>query len=407
MLQSGTGSNWLQTSIICLFKCLVIYVIQSKGTSLLGKVEQKSRTAIRSDSNTHMNTFGDKTDIYYYEFSFHMKHLEYYSPTMNSDMVSLKYAFEEFRSKHWLYTSIFADISVDIPVISHIDSKFKLIKLMGVVKWIQRESRNSRSKYPATRIMVNKLITSKAACLYLDSKYYNNTLNLTHCISSFNHHLSRNIWSFYILHLLMDVNDIPYLKDRTPSQYVIDYPNMQNFMPNVYKLFLNITIQYVWLHFNNGLFSTFKEFEKNIDDIFGEINACIPQFTIRSDTPTTCEKWWIFVEAFTVISGLVSTYCFYKSYTFKKNVKRTFHYILDGQRHLHLDILSNKRDLLSLAEITSSNFKDLRSDFNNLKSDNGIKFDTYLNRLMHTTADIVFYKTYIMSIFFIKFTMTK
>ncbi len=53
------------------------------GIPLLGKVEQKSRTAIRKDSNTHTQTFGDKTDIYYPEFLFHMKHLGYYSPTIN------------------------------------------------------------------------------------------------------------------------------------------------------------------------------------------------------------------------------------------------------------------------------------------------------------------------------------
>ncbi len=61
-------------------------------------------------------------------------------------------------------------------------------------------------------------------------------------------------------------------------------------MPKVYKLFLNITIQHVRQHFNNGLCSTFLEFKQDIDDIFGEINAYIPQFTSRSDTPTKREK---------------------------------------------------------------------------------------------------------------------
>ncbi len=103
-----------------------------------------SRTAVRRDSNTHMQTFWDKTDIYYFKFSFHMKHLGYFSPTMNSCLVSLKYDFEEFRSKYWLYTSTFANISAHIPVISDVDSKLKLlmIKLLGVVKWIIRESKN-------------------------------------------------------------------------------------------------------------------------------------------------------------------------------------------------------------------------------------------------------------------------
>ncbi len=65
-----------------------------------------------------------------------MKHLGYFTPIMISYMVSLKYDFEEFRSKHWLYTSTFADISADIPAMYIGDCKFQLlmIKLLGVVK---------------------------------------------------------------------------------------------------------------------------------------------------------------------------------------------------------------------------------------------------------------------------------
>ncbi len=36
--------------------------------------------------------------------------------------------------------------------------------------------------------------------------------------------------------------------------------------------------------------STFLEFERDTDDIFEEINACIPQFTTTNDTPTNHEK---------------------------------------------------------------------------------------------------------------------
>ncbi len=101
----------------------------------------------------------------------------YYSPTINNYMVSLKYDFEEFRSKHWLYTSTFADISADIPVILNVDSKLHqlMIRLMGVVKWIQQESKNSRTKYPATKTMIKQLIISKAVGMFLDSIYHNNT----------------------------------------------------------------------------------------------------------------------------------------------------------------------------------------------------------------------------------------
>ncbi len=177
---------------------LLICAFRSKGTPLIGKVEQKSHTAMQMDSNTHMETFGDKNDTYYLEFSFHMKHLGYYSPTMNSYMVSLKYDFEEFSSKHWLHTDTFADVSVDIRVISGLDSKLNtlMIKLMRVVKWILNESQNTKSNYPNAKLMANDLLTPSSACLYLNNMYYNNTLNNTLCIHYFKE-------SDYIAHLVI------------------------------------------------------------------------------------------------------------------------------------------------------------------------------------------------------------
>ncbi len=89
---------------------------------------------------------------------------------MNSYMVSLKYDFEEFRSKHWLYTNTFADISVDVPVISDLDSKTDhlMIKLLRVVKLILNESKDSKFKYPNAKLMANDLITPSSAYLYLN-----------------------------------------------------------------------------------------------------------------------------------------------------------------------------------------------------------------------------------------------
>ncbi len=49
-----------------------------------------------------------------------------------------------------------------------------------------------------------------------------------------------------------------------------------------------------------------------------------------------------------------------------------------------------------MAEITSSNFKDVRMDIANLKTETNNKFDRYLHKLMHTTADTIFYKNYIL-----------
>ncbi len=84
-------------------------------------------------------------------------------------------------------------------------------------------------------------------------------------------------------------------------------------------------------------------------------------------TPTKREKLLIFGSAFTIVSSLVTAYRIYKSYTFGKNVQCTLSYILSNQRHYQQNILSNKKYLLSLAEITSSNFKDVRTDIANLR----------------------------------------
>ncbi len=244
----------------------------------------------------------------------------YFSPTINSYMVSLKYDFEEFWSKHWLYTDTFADISNEIPVIPKLQLKlqFYMSKMLVRVKWIIRESKTPYIDFPLTKSIVNDLITPKDACLYLDIMYYNNTLNIHGCVKTFMHHLKNDKWSYYTLHLLMDVYDIQCLEDN--NKYYMNESVLNFTMPNVYRLFLNITIQLVRHRFNHGLRSTFFEFERDIDEIFGEINAYIPQFTTKSDTPTKCEKCWIFGAAFTVVSGLVTAYQIYKSYTLRKKM---------------------------------------------------------------------------------------
>ncbi len=98
-------------------------------------------------------------------------------------------------------------------------------------------------------------------------------------------------------------------------------------MPNVYRLFLNITVQQVRHHFNH--------------EIFDENNAYIPQFTTKSDTPTKREKCWILGAAFMIVSSFVTAYRIYKSYTFRKNVQRTLSNILSNQRHYQQNILFN------------------------------------------------------------------
>ncbi len=177
-------------------------------------------------------------------------------------------------------------------------------RLLCVVKWIIRESKNRENKFPQTKTMVNDLITPKDAYLYLNTMYPNNSLNVHGCVKTFKHHLQNDTWSNYTLHLLMDVYDIQSLANH--NKYYLNELVLSYLMPNVYRLFLNINIQHVHYRFNTGLSLTFLEFEQDIDDIFGEINAYIPQFTTRSNMPTNREKCWIFGAAFTVVSSLVT-----------------------------------------------------------------------------------------------------
>ncbi len=221
--------------------------------------------------------------------------------------------------------------------------------------------------------------------------YYNNTLNIHGCVKTFKHHLKNDTWSYYTLHLLMDVYDIQSLGDH--NECYMNESVLNFLMPSVYRLFLNITIQHVCHRFNQGLSSTFFEFERDIDEIFEEINAYILQFTTQSDTPTNREKLWIFGAAST---GLVTACRIYKSYTFRKSLQQTLTYILSNQNHFQQNILSNKRYLLSLPEITLSNFKDVCLAIAYLKSETNNKFDRYLHRLMHTSSDFIFYKNYIL-----------
>ncbi len=194
----------------------------------------------------------------------------------------------------------------------------------------------------------------------------------------------------------MDVFDIQPIDNDSQLQYMMNDSVLSFIMPDVYRLFLNITIQHVRNLFNNVLSCSFLEFEHDIDSIFDEINAYIPQFTTRSDTPSRHEKRWIFGDAFTVISGLVTAYRINDSYTFRRNVQCTLHYILSKHNHFHQDILTNKRYLLALAENSAINFKDVISDIAKLKSDTDGKFYHYLHHLMHTTANSIFYKNFVL-----------
>ncbi len=91
-------------------------------------------------------------------------------------------------------------------------------------------------------------------------------MNIHGCVRTFKHHFQNDTWSYYTLHLLMDVYDIQSLTENNKhymNESVLDY-----MMPYVYRLFLNIIIQLVRYRFNHGLHTTFLEFERDIDEIF-------------------------------------------------------------------------------------------------------------------------------------------
>ncbi len=110
------------------------------------------------------------------------------------------------------------------------------------------------------------------------------------------------------------------------------------------------------------------KFEKEIDFILSETNAYIPRFVTRTDKLAKREKRAILAALFTIGSGLFSAWRFYKDYTFKRNLRRTLHHIINDGEHFRQGILSNRRNLVSLADITASNFKLLREKFEGLRN---------------------------------------
>ncbi len=125
-------------------------------------------------------------------------------------MVPLKYDFEEFRSKYWLYTDSSADISNATPVISNVDPElnFYMSKLLIRVRWNIKECKNPYTDFSQAKSLVNYLIKPRDDCLYLDTMYYNNTMNIHGCVRTFKHQLQNDTWSYYTLHLLMGGYDI-------------------------------------------------------------------------------------------------------------------------------------------------------------------------------------------------------
>ncbi len=88
-----------------------------------------------------------------------------------------------------------------------------------------------------------EVILPPSACHYLDTMYYNGNMDKKQCKLMFNDHYNKHIWSYYTLHVIMDVHDITLLKDYIPNSIMKDNAELQQLMQEVYKLFLNLTIQ--------------------------------------------------------------------------------------------------------------------------------------------------------------------
>ncbi len=120
---------------------------------------------------------------------------------------------------------------------------------------IIKESHNPTTRYTDTVCQVNDLISPKEACHYLSHMYYNYTLNIHGWLRNFKRHLQNDTWSYYTLHIIMDVFDMQSLDNGSQLWYMMNDSVLSFVMPDVYRLFLNITIQHVHDRFNNVLSS--------------------------------------------------------------------------------------------------------------------------------------------------------
>ncbi len=210
--------------------------------------------------------------------------------------------------------------------------------------------------------------------------YYNKYFNMSFCLDTFKSHVHNDQWSYYTLQIIMNIYDVlgNYLEKidelKTAIPNISDKNRLRIMLPNVYRLFLNITVQMIKEQFHYDQSVSSMEFEHEIDAILTEVNAYIPRFVTRSDTPNRQERSLIFGASMNVVSGLFSAWNFYKDRRFKQKRHRTLRYIINEQKAFRTGILTNKGNLLSLTEITSANFKDIKEDFHNLQGSTSRKF---------------------------------
>ncbi len=206
--------------------------------------------------------------------------------------------------------------------------------------------------------------------------YYKNELDLAKCRKTFKYHFDNNIWSYFTVKIMLNLLDIVSQEEVRGNgnsallnhHRFLQRKHINAYKPDIFKMHLNITIQYIKIRFAEYIRLSSAKFGKEIDFILSETNAYILRIVPRSDTPVNHEKRAILAALFTVGSGLFSAWRFYKDYTFKRNLRWMLHHILNDHKHFRQGILSNRRNLVSLADITASNFRFLNKKCEGLRN---------------------------------------
>jgi hypothetical protein len=168
--------------------------------------------------------------------------------------------------------------------------------------------------------------------------------------------------------------------------------NISIFRPHVAQMLINVTLQYMEIRFAHGLRVDALIFQTELDLLLSEVNAYIPHFTTNHSISPRRRKRLVVAAAFTIASGIFSAWRFYKDYQFKKNLRRTIHYIMDKQKEFKQGILTNHRNLLSLADITAINFRKVPADFSILRMYVQNKFASYGDTMLQIHAHSMYYK---------------
>ena len=390
----------------CRYSILVSYAAAVDTKLLDGRQTVQEST---DTQNLGVNDLLTRDNTYIPEFGIEIRQRGYLCPTQKSYLVSLKYDFTTLQSHNWIHKTVQEPVLNAVPryALPRGSMATNIFKLFAVAKWfvwLDSSTANLTVVYPHFTDIISELITLRAACKEVQALYFHGNFDFLMCIRTFQYHFDHNIWSYYTLHLLLDIVDIGKREIMLPkgsSRFCEKSPFMcsdkaYQYVPDIYRIFMNITLQYKNIRFYRGVQENSIAFEKEIGYVLDEINSYIPRFVTRTETITKREKRSIIAALFTIGSGLFSTWRFYKDYTFKRNLKRTLKYILDNNEQFRSGILSNRRNLLSLADVTGSNFRELRTKFAELRNLTDRNYRSLRGSIMNAWRDTTFFRDFIL-----------